>query len=237
MGSGGISKHLGYITGPLQMALGTGAIALGQPEIGIPLIAGGLGNTAGQAAGHPGIGEAAGLGAGTLGAGAMGMGPLGGALPGMLPSSIAGPMAQNTMLPGPAAVQGALNSNPALKGLTLGSFQPQDVLSAAQGPMAGGAGAGQPGPLMKFLGTPVAGAMAGAMMNPQQQQPQPMMQPPQRPPMQASGPMPSQAPLPPPQMVTPGAPMAGAQQGPPGQPQLTPQILAMLMQQRGMGMG
>jgi hypothetical protein len=81
-------KNMGYVTGPLQIAAGAGATALGAPEIGIPLITGGVGQTAGTAAGGQKggmLGELAGGAAGGLGeggAGLMGMGPLSSSLGG-----------------------------------------------------------------------------------------------------------------------------------------------------------
>jgi hypothetical protein len=73
-------KNMGYITGPLQIAAGAASefFAPGNP-IGIPLITGGIGQTAGTAAGGQKggmLGELAGGAAGGLGEGFMGMGPL-----------------------------------------------------------------------------------------------------------------------------------------------------------------
>lgn len=248
MGSG---DTMGRVLGPLQIAAGVGLSAMGSPEIGLPLLAGGVGSTAGGAIGGgrgAGIGEMAGLGLGTAGEGFAGMGPLGGMLPNALPSSVAGPMAQNTMLPGPAAVQQALNTNPALKGLTLGSFNPADVLGAARGPMAGAAPAmGAGGDTLSQINRSLPLVNTGmSAMNAMNQPPQPPQQPRRiaAPPMAGNlqGMMPQASsamapPLQPPQqmaMPAPG-PFPGAPPQPPGQPQLTPQQIAMLMQRFGGG--
>jgi hypothetical protein len=82
-------KNMGYIMGPLQMALGAGALATGVgAPLGIPLLAAGAGETIGQGAGGSkgaGMGEmfgglAGGLGEG--GAGLLGFGPASGMLGG-----------------------------------------------------------------------------------------------------------------------------------------------------------
>jgi hypothetical protein len=78
-------KNMGYVTGPLQLAAGVGATALGAPEIGIPLMTAGVGQTAGTGIGGSQggmMGELAGGAAGGLGEGFMGMGPLGSSLGG-----------------------------------------------------------------------------------------------------------------------------------------------------------
>lgn len=54
----------GYVTGPLQTIAGAGLTYMGMPELGVPLITAGVGQTAGTAAGHPGMGELAGAAAG-----------------------------------------------------------------------------------------------------------------------------------------------------------------------------
>jgi hypothetical protein len=82
-------KNMGYVMGPLQMALGAGALATGVgAPLGIPLLAAGAGETIGQGAGGSkgaGMGEmfgglAGGLGEG--GAGLLGFGPMSGMLGG-----------------------------------------------------------------------------------------------------------------------------------------------------------
>lgn len=77
-------KNMGYVMGPLQMALGAGALATGVgAPLGIPLLAAGAGETIGQGAGGSkgaGMGEMFGGLAGGLGEGGLGlagMGPLG----------------------------------------------------------------------------------------------------------------------------------------------------------------
>lgn len=74
-------KNMGYVLGPLQMALGAGALATGVgAPLGIPLLAAGAGETIGQGAGGAkgaGMGELFGGLAGGLGEGGFGLAGMG----------------------------------------------------------------------------------------------------------------------------------------------------------------
>ena len=213
-----MGSHSGYITGPLQIAAGAGATALGAPEIGLPLMTAGIGQTAGQAAGGSqgaGIGELAGGAAGGIGSMAGGAGMLG---------SLMG--SQGVGMADPTAVNSALQSNPALAGLTPQSFAPGQIgpsaLHPSMWPGMGGDTGGAPN-MSSMMNSPVAGQVAGAALRPPQQ--------PQASPLRPA--MPGQSG--PPQVQTPqaapnlGAPMAG---GPMNMSSggLTPQQLMMIRQ-------
>lgn len=146
--------------GPLQMAVGAGLTATGQPQFGIPLLAGGVGQTATSATtpSAPGFGN------------------------------MAGP---------PTPGQGA----------------PQSPYAAAMSPL---------------MNPQLMGGVGQLMAGGQQQQPQQPPQMPQRPPQQMAPPMPSQQSVPSPQLA--GVPQPGQGGG-----QLSPQLLAVLQQMRGMG--
>lgn len=152
-----MGHNMGYVTGPLALAGGIGATALGQPEIGLPLIASGIGGTIGQGIGGgrgsaigSGVGGALGLGAdlipglGTSASGALS--GLGGDLRG-IGSKISGLFGSsgNSALPGGGQVPGM-------------QLSPEMQQLAQRNPSLAG---------MNLSGATVAGAMPGA---PTQQQ-------------------------------------------------------------------
>lgn len=99
---------MAYVTGPLQIAAGAASeyFAPGNP-FGVPLITGGIGQTAGHAAGGSGgMGEMLGLAGGGIGEGFMGMGPFSGMLGG---GSTAGEGMRSMLGMGPSSNQQLLN--------------------------------------------------------------------------------------------------------------------------------
>jgi hypothetical protein len=157
----GGSKTSNYLTGGLQSIAGAAATAFGAPEIGIPLMTGGVGQLAGTGLGGTKggtIGEMAGLGAGTLGEGFAGMGPLSGMLGA---GKFGGPGAEQLQQLG----SGLLKPSQVSAGQLAG---PEDVnlirqgasaLSAAEQPGGALASAGGGG-LMDFLKSPGGAALA-----------------------------------------------------------------------------
>lgn len=143
---GGSNKSwLPYVTGPLQMAGGAVATYFGAPEIGIPLIAGGVGQLGGKAAGGTGnIGEMIGLGAGTAGEGFAGLGPLGSALGGgSIQGALSGTGIGNALGVQPTALQalsGPAASTPEqISNLAQAGFPGAEQMQAAgQGTLPGG---------------------------------------------------------------------------------------------------
>ena len=143
-------KNMGYITGPLQMAAGAAGeyFAPGNP-LSIPLMTGGLGQTAGTGLGGSRgglMGELGGAAAGGLGEGFLGMGPLGSSLGGTqagqgLQSSMQGSGLGNFLglkppAPGSPGSSVALGVTPTPAGAP-GAFPAPDAPPIPQG--AGGA--------------------------------------------------------------------------------------------------
>lgn len=228
-----------YLTGGLETLGGAAATVFGAPEIGIPLMTGGVGQLAGTGAGGARggqIGQMAGLAAGGLGEGAAGlagMGPLANslsqapALQQVAQNPAVSPIgAQTVPLPGGGTMQLpplAGGQQPVL-GQGAAALMRQDYPLATRldaiPQYSGGAG-GSSG-LMDFLKTPGGAQMASSAMSAMQgpqQPPQPPPSPPQLrpapPPQQLAAPQPAVANVPKP----PGAPSAG------GDPT---QMLAML---------
>lgn len=135
-------QSMNSFMGPLSLAGGVAATALGQPELGIPLMAGGIGSTVGNLAGGARGSQLGGMLGGAAGLGANALAPgLGGSL-------------ANTMGGGLSNALGSMGlSTPA--GMVGGSLTPNQLSTAMQNPALAGMGGA-------LSNATIAGAMPGA---------------------------------------------------------------------------
>ena len=161
----------GHIMGPLALAGGIGATALGQPELGLPLMASGFGSTVGDVAGGrtgramgAEFGGLAGLGAEGfapgLGTGASNMlGTLGAKIPGV-----------GNFLAGQGNVGAALASTPSLRGITPGMVS--EVMPNANALTSGASGGDAMSKISPLIQAGQALGLGHGGQPPQQQPPQ-----------------------------------------------------------------
>ena len=199
MGGG---KALGGVLGGLGTAGGLALTVAGAPEIGIPLMLGGLGSGVGGLLG----GGSGALAGGTAGAG-IGMGAEAGGLSSLAGMGSMGQSAANALssagMGGPGLeIKNALASNPATAGLSLSSIDPSQFAVApkpnggAPGVGAAGTGTGINDPAYRnaSLGLNMLGQARSALAPALAQTPPPQA-PPMRPPAQSAGADPTAAAL------------------------------------------